>query len=132
MKLSGLYQDSKGRGSPYVGSTLATLTSPAPRLQQSAAAGTGFYDNSLQAYSATLAAKVGAANLTAVSGYNVNSVKDELDGTATYGSLSEALFGVSGGPFTYRLYSAEIQPGAPAFAAVGIESGLALRGVLYP
>ncbi len=122
LKLSGLYQDSRGRGSPYVGSTLAALTSPSPRLQQSAAAGSGFYDNSLQAYSATLAAKVGAANLTAVSGYNVNSVKDELDGTATYGSLSEALFGVSGAPlhtdYTVRKFSQELRLSLPLGARV--------------
>lgn len=93
LKLSALFQDDKRFGSNYVyvGPGLGDL-------QQNALPGTGRLDRTIQAYSATLNAKLGAADLTAVSGYNVNSVVSSADLTPSpfYVYLAENNFGVSG------------------------------------
>src|SRR5262249_26850567 len=48
--------------------------------------------------SATLTAKLGSVDLTAVSGYNVNAFHDSWDATGGFGGLTEFLFGVNGSP----------------------------------
>jgi len=65
-------------------------------LQQSAARGTGWSDKRIQAYSATLSAKLGVADLTAISGYSINTFSDDIDFTQLLGSFSQTPFGVSG------------------------------------
>jgi iron complex outermembrane receptor protein len=97
LKLSALYQDAKGDGfsdvdkpiNGYVGQALGDL-------QQNYLRGTGGYDRSVQAYSAILTAKVGGADLTAVSGYNINRYSDSYDLTYIFGPLTQAQFGVPG------------------------------------
>ncbi len=92
-KVSGLLQDSRGHGMPDVDPGLGLGD-----LQQSELRGTGGYDRKLQAYSINAAAKVGGVNLTAVTGYNINSFSDSYDLTYFAGPYTESVFGVTGTP----------------------------------
>jgi outer membrane receptor protein involved in Fe transport len=72
LKLNAMYQKAKADGSsqlPLSGATVGTLN-------QSNPPGTGWYDKVLQAYSATLSAKLGVADLTAISGYTISDLTD--------------------------------------------------------
>lgn len=74
IKLSALLQKIEGDG------TSDTHALPGlGDLQQSTVRGTGWYDRKAQAYSATLAAKLGLGELTALSGYNINQEADAQD-----------------------------------------------------
>jgi iron complex outermembrane recepter protein len=74
LKLSALVQHSDASGSPNVdvGTGLGDL-------QQSRVEGAGSNSKTLQAYSATLTAQLGAVQLTSVTGYNVETYHDSLD-----------------------------------------------------
>jgi outer membrane receptor protein involved in Fe transport len=87
VKLSALFQDSKRYGSPdvYVGAGLADL-------QQDMLRGTGGYTNTIQAYSATLKAKWGGIDITAVTGYGLNELYQPLDLTSLLGPPVGATF----------------------------------------
>jgi iron complex outermembrane receptor protein len=103
LKISALYQDSRGKGisdvdQPTPGYTLPPLGD----LQQSYLPGTGRYDRQLQAYSATATAKVGSADLTFISAYNINSFADSYDLTYAFGPYTQTQFGVSGTPVPER------------------------------
>jgi iron complex outermembrane recepter protein len=93
LKLSALYQDSKSNGFSDV-----DVEPGLGDLQQNYLPGVGAIEKSVQAYSATLTAKVGSAELTAVSGYNVNKYSDTYDLTYFFASLTQAQFGVTGTP----------------------------------
>lgn len=75
-------------------------------LQQSRARGTGVSSKTLQAYSATVTAKLGAVDLTSVSGYNVKKYSDSLDVSYALGPyIADGVagsgfdgFGVAGAP----------------------------------
>lgn len=89
LKLSALMQKIEGQGTSSVDAALGDL-------QQSRLPGTGWYDREAQAYSATVTADLGSVDLTAISGYNVNSFSDSLDAGFAYGGSAFTLFGVSG------------------------------------
>jgi iron complex outermembrane receptor protein len=67
-------------------------------LQQSAVRGSGAHSNDTQAYSATLTAKLGAVDLTAVSGYSIKRFAEWEDYTSIFSSYTLAQFGVTGTP----------------------------------
>ena len=96
LKLSALYQHSSSGGSNEV------LVQPElGDLQQDNVPGTGGYDRTIQAYSATVKAKLGAVDLTSVTGYSLNRVYDSFDYTSTLCTayqLCQDVFGVAGGP----------------------------------
>ena len=93
-KLSAMLQHSKVNGASE-----AHVQSGLGDLQQDALRGTGFYERNTQAYSATLTAKLGRAELTSVSGYNVNDYSTSFDYTYALGGLTDLFFGVPGTPF---------------------------------
>ena len=93
LKVSALLQDSKGHGMPDV-----DVQPGLGDLQQSELRGTGGYDRKLQAYSANATAKLGGVDLTAVTGYNVNSFSDSYDLTYFAGPYTDSVFGVTGTP----------------------------------
>jgi len=101
LKVSALVQHSSADGV----STVDVLPGLGD-LQQSRVRGTGVSNKTLQAYSATLTAKLGAVALTAVSGYNIKRYSDSLDVSFSLGPYVEAGvpgsgfngFGVSGAP----------------------------------
>jgi len=93
LKLTALLQEIKGDGSSDVRPALGDL-------QQSNLRGTGEYDRKAQAYTATLSAKLGRMDLTAVSGYSVNAYSDSFDITHILAGLTQAFFGVPGTPLT--------------------------------
>ncbi len=97
VKLSALYQDAKGDGFSDVDKPINGYAGPAlGDLQQNYLRGTGAYDRSVQAYSAILTAKLSSAELTAVSGYNINRYSDSYDLTYFFAPLTLAQFKVPG------------------------------------
>jgi len=92
LKLSALYQDTRGNGSNDVdiGAGLAGL-------QQDYKRGIGGYDRQVQAYSATLQAKVAGIDIVSATGFNVNQFSDSLDYSFALGAAAQA-FGVTGAP----------------------------------
>ena len=80
LKVSALYQEIKSEGSNdiNVGPGLSGL-------EQDYIPGVGAYDRTTQAYSAILNAKLGATQLTSITGYNVNSYSDGIDYTSIIG-----------------------------------------------
>jgi iron complex outermembrane receptor protein len=100
IKVSALYQNTEGNGSPDV------VTSSG-RLQQNFIAGVGGSDVALQAYSATVRYKVGGASLTSITGYNDSRFHDSFDFTSFIGSFTQNGspgtgfdgFGVTGTPY---------------------------------
>ena len=99
LKLSALYQEARSDGysdvelpiNGYIGPSLG-------ELDQSSLRGTGQSDRTVQAYSATLTTKLGAAELTSVTGYNINQYSDTYDLTFYFGPTTQGLFGVTGTP----------------------------------
>ncbi len=95
MKLSALYQDSKRHGSNEV-HQLPGLEG----LQQRVLPGAGGYDRNTQAYGATLNARLGAADLTAATGYSIDKIVSYLDlapiANGLYSTLANTYFGVQG------------------------------------
>ncbi len=71
-------------------------------LQQSAVWGSGYHSRDTQAYSATLTAKLGAVDLTAVSGYSIRTFSEWQDYTSLYGAATLTQFGVGGAPVLAR------------------------------
>jgi iron complex outermembrane recepter protein len=76
-------------------------------LQQSAVLGSGVHSRDTQAYSATLTAKLGSVDLTAVSGYSIRRFSEWQDYTSLFGTATQQQFGVTGTPVsangtTYR------------------------------
>jgi outer membrane receptor protein involved in Fe transport len=76
LKLSALLQHSEVKGTAEVlrGSPLGDLT-------QQSAQGTGVYDKRIQAYTATAVGKLGQAELTSLTGYNISKFHDAVDFT---------------------------------------------------
>jgi iron complex outermembrane receptor protein len=99
LKLSALFQDAKGDGFPY------SQTGLGGDLLQSFLRGTGEYSRKTQAYSATLAAKLGSADLTAVSGYNIGEIIDSIDLVGAFGGIPLAAFGA---PYTATAQEVDI------------------------
>jgi iron complex outermembrane receptor protein len=90
LKLSALLQHTKTDGSSLV------FRQPGlGDLQQNAVFGTGTSDKRFQAYSATLNVKLGRADFTSVSGYNINKATSLADLPALSGA-SQFFFGVAG------------------------------------
>jgi len=80
LKLSALYQDAKGFG------TSRAFQGPGyGDLQQSILAGTEWFETKIQAYSATLTAKLGGVTLTSLSGFNVTHFTDQVDLSHEFG-----------------------------------------------
>ncbi len=93
LKLSALYQDARGDGTSDV-DVLPGLGD----LQQSYLRGTGGYDRKVQAYSAIATLKLGRAELTSLTGYNVNEYSDSYDLSYLLGGLThDGLPGVADG-----------------------------------
>jgi iron complex outermembrane receptor protein len=95
LKLSALFQDTKTHGSSDADPTLGDL-------QQQELPGSGGYEKKFQVYNATLTAKFGSFDLTSLTGYTVNRVKDSFDYTPVFGFADQFLYpaaGVSGSLF---------------------------------
>jgi len=91
LRLSALFQSDKRFGSNEV------YQEPGlGDLEQSALPNTGRYEKTLQAYSLTLRAKLGAADLTAISGFSSNKYANSLDDTDTFQLYTQDQFGVPG------------------------------------
>ena len=93
LKVSALFQDVKGYGFPDV-----DITPGLGDLQQNYILGIGRSDTKVQAYSAILTTKFDSAELTAITGYNINQNSDSWDLTSAFGPTIQAQFGVGGAP----------------------------------
>lgn len=91
VKLSALMQDSHLFGSPFV-----TTDSGTGDLQQSFLPHTGGVDRQFYAYSATIKAKLGTFDITSVTGYSINQLRDSYDYTQGVGSLTAVEFPTQG------------------------------------
>jgi iron complex outermembrane receptor protein len=93
LKLSALYQQSERAGANTV-YKLAGLTD----LQHTDLPNTGGYDIKLQAYSATMTAVLGAAEVTSVTGFSVNEIVSAIDAShsALLSARTQTRFGVPG------------------------------------
>ena len=101
LKLNALVQHAISDGSSYI-----YMQPGLGDLQQNQVPGTGGYSQTLQAYSVTLAAKIGVLDLTSVSGYNVNKSIISLDYTSLLGECCTLpQFGVTGSPLTYNFHT---------------------------
>jgi iron complex outermembrane receptor protein len=97
LKINALYQDLKGDGAyesdlptnGYVGPPLGDL-------QQNYMPGIGAYERKIQLYSATLKARLGATELTSVTGYNSSHYENSFDYSYALGSLFQKLFSIGG------------------------------------
>jgi iron complex outermembrane receptor protein len=100
LKVSALFQDARGDGANVVEVPTAGYpqTAGLGDLQQNDLRGTGGYDRKVQAYSATLAAKLGVFDLTAITGFNVNQFRDSFDYSYGFGSYAQYYFQVGGAP----------------------------------
>ena len=97
VKVSALYQKIRGDGEPDVDKSINGYAGPPlGDLQQYHIPGSGDYERTVQAYSATFKAKFGLAELTAISGYNIQSFSDSFDETIYNGGFSQDTFGVGG------------------------------------
>jgi iron complex outermembrane receptor protein len=119
LKLSAIYQEAKSDGSNVVEVPSAGYpqTNKLTDLEQNDLRGTGGYDRKVQAYSATLAAKLGIFDVTAISGFNTNQFNDSFDYSYAFGSSAQALLGVSGSPILNfsktEKFSQELRLNAP-------------------
>jgi iron complex outermembrane receptor protein len=95
VKLSALYQQTKSDGANHV-----EIQSGLGDLQQNDVPNTGILDKKFQAYSATVNAKLGPAELTSVTGYTINHVTDLVDYSVGLGFLNgytQAALGIPDG-----------------------------------
>ena len=90
IKLGAMLQHSSLDGSPEI-----DVQPGLGDLQQSRLIDTGFYNRTSQVYSAVINAKLGAFDLTSVTGYNVNKFSSDADFTYGYGACcTSVIFGV--------------------------------------
>jgi iron complex outermembrane recepter protein len=100
LRVTALVQDSWANGISEAYSGLGDL-------QQSAVWGSGVHNRQTQAYSATLTAKLGPVDLTAVSSYSIRRFSEWYDYTSLFSTETQQQFGVTGTPVqatgtTYR------------------------------
>jgi iron complex outermembrane recepter protein len=95
LKLTALLQQIKGDGSSDV-DVLPGLGD----LQQNYIPGVGEYARHVQAYIATLRARLGNVDLVSITGYNINQFSDSWDYTFALGSFTQQQFGVTGTPIS--------------------------------
>jgi outer membrane receptor protein involved in Fe transport len=93
LKLSALLQDSDSTGASF-----AFRRPGFGDLEQAALRGSGFYNRKAQVYSLTLAGKAGGIDITSISGYGINEIKDSIDLSAGLSGVAQALFQVGGAP----------------------------------
>jgi iron complex outermembrane receptor protein len=96
VKLSALYQNIERDGSADV--HLPSPIGPRPDLgdlEQSALINTGVYEDTYQAYSLTVKAKVGSGDLISLTGYGVSDNRQLTDRTSL-SALAQRTFGVAG------------------------------------
>ena len=113
LKISALFQNASAAGASEV-----DTQSGLGALEQSRVRGSGGFDRKIQAYSAILTARLGAFELTALSGYSINRGGDSQDFTSVYGAaVSQPLFQALGTPtfetYQTRKFTQEIRLSAP-------------------
>lgn len=110
LKISALFQDLKVHGSPEIEPTLGDLLQDTLR-------GTGGYKKTFQIYSAIFNAKLGAMDLTSITGYSINRLSDLVDYSPAYGPYTAIDFGVAGAPLAEQnktsKFTQEVRLAAP-------------------
>ncbi len=120
IKLSAMYQRIQGDGGDDEHLQLGSQ-------KEGYLPGAGAYVRQLQAYSARVDYKVGAINLTSVTGYNDNQVHDNFDLSAGLGFLAQKTFGVSGllvgDNVEVKKFSQELRLAAPLTSHIDVQLG---------
>ena len=97
LKIGALYQYSRTDGGNYISTAnYFDPQTPMSDLQQSGVRGAGEIDRRVQAYSATGILKLGAMEITSITGYSINDTNDSTEASPSLGAFSELIFGVSG------------------------------------
>ena len=114
MKLSAIYQDTKGNGNNDV-----DIGTGLKDLQQNYVPGAGKFDSQIQAYSATLNGSLGIVDIASITGYNILQYQNSEDYSyfASYVAQAKANFGVTGVTIEnlghVRKFSQELRATAP-------------------
>jgi iron complex outermembrane recepter protein len=95
LKLTALVQDIDTDGS-----NLVYVQPGLGDLQQTFIKGAGEFNRKIQAYGATLKAKLGSSELTSITGYGINEFTAINDRSQSRGALANRLFGVNGAVLT--------------------------------
>lgn len=90
VKLGALFEDNRQSGEPYI-----TVGPGQGDLQQAFMPNAGRLVRKFEAYSATVTAKLGAASLVSVTGYNINDQLTPLDNSFNLGPLVSLVFPAS-------------------------------------
>jgi outer membrane receptor protein involved in Fe transport len=124
VQLTALHQDVRRDGAPDV-HILAGLGD----LQQRALRNTGWYDQKIDALGATIVARVGAAELTSLSGYSVNNFASLVDLTPStfLANVTQTRFGVLGigtnANLKTKKFSQEIRVAVPLAESIDFLGG---------
>jgi outer membrane receptor protein involved in Fe transport len=129
VKATALVQHSTSAGSASVNPALGDL-------KQDKSAGVGAYDNTLQAYSLVLAAKLGAVDLISVTAYNINRNTNSADLTNDLGAITEngipgtgfSGFGVTGTPLVNYVNTGKFSQELRLSGAIGARADWLLGG----
>ena len=121
LKFAALIQQLKDDGSSDVDVPTAGYpqTNGLGNLQQTRLRGSGWLKDTVQLYSATLKGRVGAVDLTSVTGYGINSENNSLDYTYLVSSVMQKLFNVSGAPFLNQYYTTKVSEEVRAAMPLG-------------
>ena len=110
LKLSAIYQQIKGDGTADV-TNVENVTgqyNSLGDLQQGYIRGVGPYDRKAEVYGAIATYKIGKAEITSVTGYNVSDVNDTIDYTQNLADLTLAQFGVTGSPIVEHVKNSRV------------------------
>jgi iron complex outermembrane recepter protein len=120
IRASALYQNTK------TGALDEEHTGPGHNLgarEQSIVRGTGAGEREVQAYSLAMNLDLGAVDLTSLTGYSVNDLRDSFDYSfylgQVPGSFSDATFGVAGAPLVERYLTKKFSQEFRASAQIG-------------
>jgi iron complex outermembrane recepter protein len=120
VKFGALYQDLIGNGSNDITTQDWNGNPVTGALQQAYIRGAGQYERKTQFYDATMTAKFGRFDITSVTGYGINNIRDSFDSTAGANAGQAEVFpvfGVIGAPvFDYtfeRKFTEEIRLTGP-------------------
>jgi iron complex outermembrane recepter protein len=88
-------------------------------LEQGFVRGAGVYERRVQAYNATLMARLADVHLTSLTGYSVNEFSDSSDFTSAFATLTQRQFGVTGTPLRYHNKTSKVSQELRLESAVG-------------
>ncbi|MBI2992600.1 MAG: TonB-dependent receptor [Gammaproteobacteria bacterium] len=115
LRLSAMGQetDADGNSEEYLAATLG-------RFDQDAVPGTGRYKKTVETYGANLNVRIGSIDVTSLTGYNINSLRDDwIDFSPAFGGAALATFGVAGAPLVEDIETTKLTQEVRIYAPIG-------------